>query len=251
VGPLEWVINTPSHHRVHHGVDEPYLDKNYAGVLIIWDKLFGTFEPEAQAPTYGVVKPLRSWSSVWANVEVWASMWSRARAAHPHAFSASIRAFLHLCVSGPTDRLPSESATEPARLGRAPYEERGPLAVYAAFQGVLTLLTGLWLIACIPASHPLALTLWAGILLLGGASLGSLSEGKGWAYRAEWLRLAVLPLIAYLTPLTHSFGGGSVEEDRLAQMLSAPLLWALLSLASAVLCMWCSRAPHVSLERVK
>ncbi len=43
LGPLEWVLNTPSHHRVHHGSDEKYLDRNYAGVLIVWDRLFGSF----------------------------------------------------------------------------------------------------------------------------------------------------------------------------------------------------------------
>ena len=46
MGPLEWVMNTPSHHRVHHAINAKYLDANYAGVLIIWDRLFGTFVPE-------------------------------------------------------------------------------------------------------------------------------------------------------------------------------------------------------------
>lgn len=52
--PLELVLNTPSHHRVHHGSDPEYLDKNYGGILIVWDRLFGTFAPERQRPTYGL-----------------------------------------------------------------------------------------------------------------------------------------------------------------------------------------------------
>jgi alkylglycerol monooxygenase len=60
LGPLEWVLNTPSHHRVHHGCDPKYLDKNFGGVLIVWDRLFGTFAAETSAPTYGLVHPLRS-----------------------------------------------------------------------------------------------------------------------------------------------------------------------------------------------
>lgn len=52
--PIELVFNTPSHHRVHHGSDPEYLDKNYAGILIVWDRLFGTFQPERQTPTYGL-----------------------------------------------------------------------------------------------------------------------------------------------------------------------------------------------------
>jgi len=52
--PIELIFNTPSHHRVHHGSDQEYLDKNYAGILIIWDRLFGTFVEERQKPTYGL-----------------------------------------------------------------------------------------------------------------------------------------------------------------------------------------------------
>ena len=62
LGVLEWVMNTPSHHRVHHGINEKYLDKNYAGILIIWDRFFGTFKAEEEEPEYGVLKPLPSWN---------------------------------------------------------------------------------------------------------------------------------------------------------------------------------------------
>lgn len=68
LGPLEWVLNTPSHHRVHHGRDPKYIDKNYAGVFIIWDRLFGTFQVEEERPRYGITKPLNSWDPVYANV---------------------------------------------------------------------------------------------------------------------------------------------------------------------------------------
>lgn len=68
---LESWLNTPSHHRVHHARNPKYLDRNYAGVLIVWDRLFGTFEPEGEAPVYGIVKPLESWNVYWANVQPW------------------------------------------------------------------------------------------------------------------------------------------------------------------------------------
>ena len=55
---LEAVLNTPSHHRVHHGMNHQYLDKNYGGILIIWDRLFGTFEPEDERVQYGLTKQL-------------------------------------------------------------------------------------------------------------------------------------------------------------------------------------------------
>lgn len=75
LGPLEYVLNTPSHHRVHHGVNNPYLDKNYAGVLIIWDRLFGSFVEEAEEPRYGIIKPLKSYNPLWVNLHAWWEMY--------------------------------------------------------------------------------------------------------------------------------------------------------------------------------
>jgi alkylglycerol monooxygenase len=70
MGILEWVLNTPSHHRVHHGRNPYCIDCNYAGVLIIWDRMFGTFQPELREEkvVYGLVHPLSSWDPFWAQV---------------------------------------------------------------------------------------------------------------------------------------------------------------------------------------
>jgi hypothetical protein len=58
--PFKFVFNTPSHQRVHHGANEVYLDRNYAGILIIWDRLFGTFQGETERPRYGLTQNLRT-----------------------------------------------------------------------------------------------------------------------------------------------------------------------------------------------
>lgn len=60
----ELVLNTPSHHRVHHGVNPKYQDRNYTGVLIVWDRLFGTFTPEEEEPVYGITHPPRGLDAV-------------------------------------------------------------------------------------------------------------------------------------------------------------------------------------------
>lgn len=65
---FEYLFNTPSNHRVHHGRDPKYIDKNHAGTLMIWDHLFGTYQKEEERPTYGVTKPSNTWNPVWANV---------------------------------------------------------------------------------------------------------------------------------------------------------------------------------------
>jgi sterol desaturase/sphingolipid hydroxylase (fatty acid hydroxylase superfamily) len=62
--PIEFVFNTPSHHRVHHASDKDYLDKNYAGMLIIWDRMFGTYAHETHRPTYGLTKNVNTYNPV-------------------------------------------------------------------------------------------------------------------------------------------------------------------------------------------
>lgn len=69
--PLEFVFNTPSHHRVHHGTNLKYLDKNHGGILIIWDRLFGTFQPEEERPTYGLTKNIGSFHPFVVAFKTW------------------------------------------------------------------------------------------------------------------------------------------------------------------------------------
>jgi sterol desaturase/sphingolipid hydroxylase (fatty acid hydroxylase superfamily) len=74
LGPLEWVLNTPSHHRVHHGMNPRYIDKNFGGTLIIWDRLFGTFADEREPVLFGTVVPLRSFDPIWATLQPWVQL---------------------------------------------------------------------------------------------------------------------------------------------------------------------------------
>ena len=74
LGWVEKVFNTPSHHRVHHGSDQEYLDKNFGAVLILWDKLFGTFQVETQRPVYGITKPIRTYNPVKIAFGEWTSL---------------------------------------------------------------------------------------------------------------------------------------------------------------------------------
>lgn len=62
LGPAEEALNTPSHHRVHHGSNGKYLDRNHGSILIIWDRLFGTFEPESDPVRYGLTKNVNSFN---------------------------------------------------------------------------------------------------------------------------------------------------------------------------------------------
>ncbi len=81
--PIEWLFNTPSHHRVHHGRNTQYLDRNYGGMLIVWDRLFGTFEPESEPVEYGIRRPIASHDIVRLNFHEWIDMFRDALSPGP------------------------------------------------------------------------------------------------------------------------------------------------------------------------
>ncbi len=76
LGFLELILSTPSHHRVHHGRNPQYLDKNYGGITILWDRLFGSFAEEQEAVDYGLVKQLKSSNIIWINAHEFAKLYS-------------------------------------------------------------------------------------------------------------------------------------------------------------------------------
>lgn len=78
---VEFIFNTPSHHRVHHSSDPKYIDKNHGGTFIIWDRMFGTFQEEEDPINYGVTKPVKSWNILWVNVEYYQWLWGVFKAA--------------------------------------------------------------------------------------------------------------------------------------------------------------------------
>jgi sterol desaturase/sphingolipid hydroxylase (fatty acid hydroxylase superfamily) len=118
LGPLEYVLNTPSHHRVHHAANPEYLDRNYGGILIVFDRLFGTFAAErGDVPCrYGLVTPLRSNNPVIIAFHEWAALardlW------HVRSWREALA-----CIAGPPDGRPASAvasaAHDPAHAGSA------------------------------------------------------------------------------------------------------------------------------------
>lgn len=100
----EFIFNTPSHHRVHHGVNDQYLDRNYGGILIIFDRLFGTFVSETEPVRYGIIKPIHSYNWLWINSHGWAEMFEAMRSRR--TLVGKIR-----CVFGPPSMEFAEKST--------------------------------------------------------------------------------------------------------------------------------------------
>lgn len=115
--PIEAVFNTPSHHRVHHGANEQYLDRNYGGILIVWDRLFGTFEPEVERVRYGLTTNIETFNPLRVATHEFAAIWRDVRA------STSWRERLGYMLRGPgwsPDRSRSYGSST-----RAPRAENG------------------------------------------------------------------------------------------------------------------------------
>lgn len=115
VGRLGWfelVFNTPSHHRVHHGRNLQYMDRNYGAILIVWDRLFGTFEPEVEPVDYGITKPLRSHNPVVIAFHEWIAM------GRDVARARSIRGALGAVFASPGWREDGEHETVKALMQR-------------------------------------------------------------------------------------------------------------------------------------
>ncbi|PRY07355.1 sterol desaturase/sphingolipid hydroxylase (fatty acid hydroxylase superfamily) [Pontibacter ummariensis] len=93
--PVEYIFVTPSHHRVHHGSNPKYIDKNYGSTFIIWDRLFGTFVPEEERPTYGLTKPVHGFNPVHLVFHEWVDLWRDIR------HSSSVKEVVSLLFNPP------------------------------------------------------------------------------------------------------------------------------------------------------
>ncbi len=80
--PLEWALNTPSHHRAHHGSNRRYLDRNDGGIRIVWDRLFGSFQAEDEPVTYGLTKNISTHNPVRVAFHEFGGIWADVRGAH-------------------------------------------------------------------------------------------------------------------------------------------------------------------------
>jgi len=81
LGPFEYIFVTPSHHRVHHGSNDQYIDKNFGNLLIIWDKFFGTFEPENEKVIYGIKENVKTFNPIKITFLLWIKMYKDSKSA--------------------------------------------------------------------------------------------------------------------------------------------------------------------------
>ena len=233
VGKLGWfdrVFCSPSNHRVHHGQNDYCLDRNYGGILILWDRLFGSFamERDDEPVVYGVRKPLQSWNPLWGNLQVYAQILQGVRQAN------GVKARLMWLLAGPGWQ-PSAAAPASAFALRDFVRFDAPLSAnlrrYAILSfGISAALLVHFLIAA-PTLGPIPKALYGALLLLGMLGLSGVFSGTRPALVLELSRASVV-LGALMTGTWFS------PISALAQLA------ALLCLLASALLLGRALAPH-------
>jgi alkylglycerol monooxygenase len=169
---------SPSNHRVHHAVNDRYLDRNYGGILIIWDRLFGSFKEEDEKCVYGTRKPLNSWDPLWSNTEVY---WGLLKDSwHARSWVDKVRVWVKPPGWRPADvaqRFPSpEFNIQAVQVFHPPMSRRvmwfGALQFIVLLQGVAAFL---WLADRMPLAQS---AVWLGVLAASLWAIGAVMQGR-------------------------------------------------------------------------
>lgn len=194
----EAVFNTPSHHRVHHARNPKYIDKNHAGTLIIWDKLFGTFAAEEEKPDYGITKPLKSWNPLWANFAHYVDIYHDVKKVS--GFQDKLRVLVKkpgwLPQSLGGYRAPKEVCTDYQK-----FDNKTPmrLNLYVIVQFLIVIIGTLAFLYYLNTMPGTARVLSAAIIVLSVAIFGLLFENRRWIKVVEYLRLISVALVTVYT----------------------------------------------------
>lgn len=192
---FEYVFNTPSHHRVHHGVNPIYIDRNHGGTLIIFDRWFGTFQDELEEVVYGITSQPRSWNPLWLNIDYWATMLHNM--AQVSNWGDRWRIF-----TGIPDWKPQTVGTVPPPKKISPqtfdkYDTHIPtiLNYYVLFQHLVTLTATTIFMFSYQGLPLLPRVLAASFVLLTLINVGGLLEMRTWVRVAEYARLLLTLLL--------------------------------------------------------
>ena len=230
LGWFEWVFVSPSNHRVHHAQNPVYMDRNYGGVFIIWDRLFGTFQEELdeEPVIFGVTTPLASWNPLWANVQFYVQLWRDAVRAG--SWWDKLRIWFMPTGWRPADVAAQYPLAKPDLASFRKFEV--PLGrgrqCYAALQFAVYVLGTTGLLMQAPQASYAALMIGCGWVAYGLYAIGMWLENRPSATALEWLRLLLnAPLLAAALALGLVPAGVAVWPWLAAYSLlsAAGLLW--------------------------
>ena len=186
----EFIFNSPAHHRVHHAVNEKYIDKNHGAVLIIWDRIFGTFKAEEETPTYGITTQFKSLNPVWSNFHYYFEMWEQMKHMNLGNKFKMLFAKPGWTPNGPS---PKELIKQ-VDLNREKHDPKIPLGL-----GIYVFVQLLFIVWALVAymnhfDEMTAFFQWffAGLIILSMTICGGIFERKKWVFFAEYARILMV-----------------------------------------------------------
>ena len=185
LGWADRVFVTPSNHRVHHGQNDYCIDRNYGGIFILWDRLFGTFveERDEEPVIYGIRKPLASYNPLWGNLHVYRDLGRRMAA------SGSPWAALRTMISPPACDPGQREPFDPRHFKRYAPPSTTATRIYALIQYGLLIAPTTHFIAIAPALSMSERVTYALVILAWTMAVGWVLEGRRFALLLEWLRV--------------------------------------------------------------
>ena len=194
MGFLEYILVTPSHHRVHHAINPEYIDKNYSQILIFWDKLFGSFQPELDdvKPVYGTLKPVRTWNPVIINFKV---MWQLIKDAwRAERILDKLRIWFMPTGWRPPDvieKFPLHEITNPKKRVKYHTENSKLLVTYSWTQIIILNILMFHMLTIVPSYNVTMCYVYAAMLLVSIFSFTSILDHRNYALMAESLKLSL------------------------------------------------------------
>jgi sterol desaturase/sphingolipid hydroxylase (fatty acid hydroxylase superfamily) len=207
LGFYEWIFVTPSNHRVHHATNERYVDKNYGGVFIIWDRLFNTFteESEDEPCNYGIRKPIKSWNPIWVNLHFYTQLvrdaWYTKR--WQDKFTIWFRPTgwrpADMEVKFPLAKFDSKTFKK--------FDNKIPTftSYYSLIQHLFIIVGGFLYLQNINELNTVQQLLGGSLIILSCFSVGMILEGRKWAIILEYIRYTFLIIIAYQQAMPEFF----------------------------------------------
>ncbi|KAM7382948.1 hypothetical protein PAMP_002641 [Pampus punctatissimus] len=208
LGPLEWIFNTPKHHRVHHGRNLYCIDKNYGGILIVWDRLFGTFAPESDKVVYGLVYPLNTFEILYVQLHYYFYLWRKSNSFKK--ISNKLLTFLNGPSWRPGKSRLGDHSKNPKITGKeVPHNPSWslPLQVYVVLHFLLVLRTYHDVFENKMMLSQLTIVGMTSYILLTLTSLGFIIDQRPKAAVLEMLRCVVMVMMqrhSYVKPLLPS-----------------------------------------------
>jgi alkylglycerol monooxygenase len=199
LGFLEYFMVTPSHHRVHHGRNPKYIDRNHGGTFIVWDMMFGTYQVEEETPTYGITTPVNSWNPVWANFSHYKIMVHEMK--QIPGFIDKIKYVFYKPGWLPTDLGGYRPAPEvdKANYNKFVTQSATSLNLYVLLQYAVLLGLSTWFLFFQKDMDMVLKTTVAILIAIAAVTVGALFENKPWVKWAEVFRIIAYALLpAYL-----------------------------------------------------